>query len=142
MMKNTRKYGRFYSYLYKIPYNGDREELKASLVMQYTHDRTDSLHEMTDEEYCSCCYDMEKLCEHKNVYEYSVRQHRSRALHLMQQNGIDTTDWNRVNSFCKNPRIGNKEFYLLDIEELDDLILKLRAIMGKGGLRNKNNHKI
>ena len=56
---------------------------------------------------------------------------------LMQQAGIDTTDWQRINDFCRHPRIAGKEFARLTLEELDSLQTKLRSIMRKGGLKPK-----
>ena len=53
---------------------------------------------------------------------------------LMQQLGIDTTDWPRINAFCRDRRIAGKEFGALTLPELDVLALKLRAIQRSGGL--------
>ena len=52
----------------------------------------------------------------------------------MQQLGIDTTDWPRINAFCRDRRISGKEFGALTPPELDALALKLRAIQRSGGL--------
>ena len=38
---------RFYALFNKLPYQGDREEFKKQIVLQYTWNRTDSLKEMT-----------------------------------------------------------------------------------------------
>ena len=51
--------------------------------------------------------------------------------------GIDTTDWNRVNEFCNNPRIAGKPFVQVSTAELEQLAIKLRAIQRKGGLTDK-----
>ena len=51
--------------------------------------------------------------------------------------GIDTTDWNRVNEFCNNPRIVGKPFVQISTAELEQLAIKLRAIQRKGGLTDK-----
>lgn len=52
-------------------------------------------------------------------------------LHQMQLLGIDTTDWSRVNAYCRDKRIAGKEFRELSEEELDRLLIKLRAIRKK-----------
>lgn len=142
-------YSKFYALLNRLPYNGDREELKKSVVLQYTWNRTEHLHEMTEREYNDCCEGLEKMvpgadtgCQHRgqkpwvNSKEYFERRRwRSVCLKLMQQLGIDTTDWVRVNAFCQDGRIAGKVFKELSIEELEVLSRKLRSIERKGGLR-------
>ena len=59
---------------------------------------------------------------------------RRSALHQLQLYGVDTTDWNKVNEFCKQPRIADKAFRDLDCEELEALTKKMRVIIRK---RNK-----
>ena len=71
----------------------------------------------------------------REIAREELRRKRSVALHLLQKNGIDTTDWNCVNAYCKNPRISGKEFGKLTVEELELLCIKLRLIMRKD---NKN----
>ena len=39
-----------------------------------------------------------------------LRKERSATPKLMQKAGIDTTDWNRINRSCLDPRIAGKEF--------------------------------
>jgi hypothetical protein len=56
----------------------------------------------------------------------------------MHKAGVDTTDWQRINDFCRNPKIAGKAFAQLGVKDLDALQVKLRAIMGKGGLRQTN----
>jgi hypothetical protein len=55
----------------------------------------------------------------------------------MQQMGIDTTDWARINDFCRHPRIAGREFSKLNISGLDKLQKKLRAIQKRGGLKRR-----
>jgi hypothetical protein len=50
----------------------------------------------------------------------------------MQRMGIDTTDWTRVNEFCRNPRIAGRDFARIDVDGLVALQRKLRAMMRKG----------
>lgn len=47
MAQEVTNFARFYASFNKLPYDGDREEFKKSIVMQYTWNRTDSLREMT-----------------------------------------------------------------------------------------------
>ena len=126
MTQEVTNFARFYALFNKLPCTGDREGLKKQIVLQYTWDRTESLREMTSKEYEACCCALEEL-----------RRKRSVCLKLMQQLGIDTTDWNRVNEFCNNPRIAGKPFVQISTAELEQLAIKLRAIQRKGGLTDK-----
>ena len=103
----SRNYARFYTLLNRLP-TEDKDELKASLVSQYTGGRTESLREMTYNEYDAMCEDMQRMDENykaREIYREQLRQKRSTVLKLMQKQGIDTTDWNRVDAYCQNPRI-------------------------------------
>ena len=60
-----------------------------------------------------------------------LRRRRSEVLKLMQQLGIDTTNWNRVDAFCEDVRIAGKAFRHISIDELEVLAVKLRAIKRK-----------
>ncbi len=124
-------YSKFYMLMGLMVYEGDREELKESLVSQFTGGRTSHLHEMERKEY-------EALCAHLDTvtnYSRTMRRKRSLCLHLMQRLKIDTADWNRVNLFCQDARIAGKPFARIGIDELDALAVKLRSIENKGGLR-------
>ena len=140
MAQEVTNFARFYASFNKLAYRGDREEFKKSIVLQYTCKRTDSLREMTRKEYNTCCDALEKLTgkdEWRQKMREELRYRRSVCLKLMQQLGIDTTDWNRVNEFCNNPRIAGKPFVQISTAELEQLAIKLRAIQRKGGLTDK-----
>lgn len=129
MAQQVTNFGRFYSAIRALKPIGDRDEVKCQIVWQYTNGRTDSLREMTRDEYDRCCTDLER----KSGQREQLRKERSATLKLMQKAGIDTTDWNRVNAFCLDPCIAGKEFARLTIEEHPKLRRKLRAIDSKGG---------
>lgn len=140
MAQEVTNFARFYALFNKLPYQGDREEFKKQIVLQYTWNRTDSLKEMTAKEYEVCCTALEKLSgqdEWRQKLREELRRKRSVCLKLMQQLGIDATDWNRVNEFCNNPRIAGKPFVQVSTAELEQLAIKLRAIQRKGGLTDK-----
>ena len=140
MSQEVTNFARFYALFNKLPYQGDREEFKKQIVLQYTWNRTDSLKEMTAKEYEVCCTALEKLSgqdEWRQKLREELRRKRSVCLKLMQQLGIDTTDWNRVNELCNNPRIAGKPFVQVSTAELEQLAIKLRAIQRKGGLTDK-----
>lgn len=133
MAQQVTNFGRFYTAIRAMGIIGDRDEVKRQLVWQYTNGRTDSLREMTRQEYDRCCEDLER----RNGYRDQLRKERSATLKLMQKAGIDTTDWNRVNAFCLDPRITGKVFARLTTDELAQLRRKIRAIDSKGGFTIK-----
>lgn len=125
-------FARFYTLFNKLPYGGDREELKRQTVSQYTWGRTEHLREMTRKEYESCCSGLEKMVpgyeKSREQYIQEMKRKRSAVLHQMQLYGIDTSDWSRVDNFCLSPRIAGKKFRELDGDELDALLVKIRMI--------------
>lgn len=128
-MEKGFNYARFYTLLKKMP--GADKEL---LVSQYTSGRTTHLRETTQQEYNKMCRDMEQVAGYDEFVEgirRQLRRKRSVCLKLMQQLGIDTTDWNRVNAFCEDARIAGKAFRHISIDELEVLAVKLRAIKRK-----------
>lgn len=132
-MEIGRNYARFYALFKKMP-GADKE----MLVEQYTNGRTVHLHETSKQEYDAMCNDMEKMTGYDEFVEgirKQLRQRRSVCLKLMQQLGVDTTDWARVDNFCLNSRLAGKPFRNISIEELEDLAVKLRTIKRKGGLK-------
>ena len=130
MAGSVKNYRRFYAAFKKVPHYGDEEEQKEALVSTYTKGRTSHLREMTTREYTDMCKALENMCG----YGDQRKRHRSICLHLMQEFGVNTGDWQCVNDFCSHPRICGKVFARLDIPELEALERKLRAIKRKGGL--------
>lgn len=132
LVRKPETYGAFYNLLNRLP-TSDRDALKESVVLQYTDNRTSSLREMSLQEYNAAVAGMQKLVP--PTYQEQLikirRQKRSSVLHQMQLLGIDTSNWDKVNSFCQDSRIAGKEFRDLDCEELDALQVKLRAIRRK-----------
>lgn len=128
-----RNYHRFYASLQRICV-GDADDMKATLVSSFTEGRTTHLHEMSRREYDTMC----STLEDRIGWKARLRKSRSVCLRLMQQLGIDTTDWERVNCFCQDSRISGEVFYRLGVEELNRLQVKLRAIMKNGGLKPKS----
>ena len=134
-MQKVTNFRRFYALLKRMP--GADKQL---LVYQHTHGRTDSLRELTVAEYRALCDDMERATgydEVRRALRDELKHRRSIVLKLMQQLDIDTTDWERVDAFCLEPRIAGKKFRPLNIDELKKLAVKLRTIHGKGGLKQK-----
>lgn len=139
-MEEKRNYGWFYGLLRCLPFDGDRDELKRILVKQYTFGRTESVREMTAGEYGSLCRALEgevSRDDRRRVAASELRKRRSMCLKLMQELGVDTTDWCRVDAFCEDVRIAGKRFARLSEDELVALGRKLRTIKRKGGLGRK-----
>lgn len=134
----ARNYARFYVLLNRMP-APDKEELKASLVNQYTGGRTESLREMTAKEYDAMCDALQQAdtgYKAREIARAELRRRRSAVLHQLQLMGIDTTDWDRVNAYCQHPRIAGKEFRRLTALELEQLNIKLRIIRRKDKEKN------
>lgn len=107
---------------------------KETLVYQFTQNRTVHLHQMLDKEYDAMCRQMEDITgyDERRRKQYDIlRKARSGVLHQLQIYGIDTTDWNRVDAFCKDPRIAGKRFKELGVDELNCLNTKIRIIIRK-----------
>lgn len=124
-----KSYGRFWRAWNRLSHR-DSEEEKRLMVQSWTNGRTEHLSEMTQGEYDAACKELEAA----SGYDRELKRRRSICLRLMQGLQIDTSDWQRVNDFCRNPRISGKPFGRLSVEELESLSVKLRAIARKGGL--------
>ena len=131
-MQEVTNFARFYSILKRVPKIGDNEYLKKEIVSVATGGRTESLKEITRKEYDDLCNILEKrFPEKRNIYVEQRRKKRSSCLKLLQKIGVDTTNWTAINNYCKSPKIAGKVFADLDIEELQQLSLKLRMILKK-----------
>lgn len=111
---------------------GIDDEEKRAILLDLTDGRTSSTKDLTNEEAQYLCgylngHYSERLEEQKK----DLRKRRSACLIRMQQLGMDTTDWNKVNSFCEDKRICGKPFYKLQTGDLNVLISKLEAIIRK-----------
>lgn len=129
MIDQKRNYARFYSLMKHMP-NADKE----TLVSQYSNGRTTHLREMSDREYRAMCDGMERVAgdhERREALRRALKSKRSAALHQMQLLGINTTDWQSVDAFCRNKRIAGKNFRELSGEELEALTNKVRIILRK-----------
>lgn len=133
MKQQVTNFARFYTAIRALNPIGDRDDVKKSIVFQYTNGRTDSLREMTRAEYNKCCEDLERKTGHKD----ELRKERSATLKLMQKMGVDTTDWNRINLLCRDARIIGKDFYNITSDEHRELRRKLRGIERKGGIHRR-----
>lgn len=132
MGKKKRNYSRFYA-LCKAK-GIDLEQYKDDLISQFTRGRTTSLKDMKDSEYdemCDCIQSGRRQSESRDDYVLRRKKMRSAVLKRIQQLGVDTTDFDKVNAFCQNSRIAGKPFGMLTIEELESLIPKLEAILRK-----------
>ena len=131
-MQEVTNFARFYSILKRVPKIGDNEYLKKEMVSVATGGRTESLKEITRKEYDDLCNLLEKrFPEKRDIYVEQRRKKRSSCLKLLQKIGVDTTNWTAINNYCKSPKIAGKVFADFDIEELQQLSLKLRMILKK-----------
>ena len=133
MSGQVTNFARFYTLLNRMPYVGDKEDLKRDLVLQGTNGRTGSLREVSKKEYAAICEAMERVAPVNDPDKFAeqLRKSRSVCLRLMQKIGVDTTSWKAVNDYCKSPKIAGADFRVLSIDDLDRLSLKLRMILKK-----------
>lgn len=134
MAQEVTNFARFYSLLKWMKFfnESQREEAKLSFVRQFTNGRTDSLREMTKTEYDIMCSILENTTGYtleKSMAE--LRRWRSICLRLMQEIGVDTTDWKAVDNYCRSPKIAGRDFHRLHPFSLERLSLKLRMILKK-----------
>lgn len=132
MKQQITNFGRFYSAFHKLTIHGERDDAKRQFVLQYTAGRTDSLKEMTRKEYTELCIAIEGM----NGTRDELKRRRSITLKLMQELGVNTTDWAQINDFCRHPRISGKPFGQLSVDELMELATKLCSIKRKGWVRS------
>ena len=145
MAQEVTNFARFYGILKKSYSFATRElgeEFKQGVVSQFTDGRTTSLREMTRKEYDEMCDKLEGFTvKLVRIAQDELRQQRSVCLRLMQKIGIDTTDWARINDFCRHPRIAGKPFARITAQGLEELAVKLRSIRRKGGLRERKREE-
>lgn len=128
------KYSRFYASFNQLPYDGDREDLRHSIIMAHTDHRTDSLRMLSEREYNNLCESIERKVRDLKVRQPKrecLKKKRRTVLVLLSSYGIDTTSWEEVNRFCQQKQIAGKLFSKLTAEELDNLSRKMRSILGK-----------
>lgn len=119
-------YKRFFGLLkaYNVP-NEERDAIIAGV----TGGKKTSLRDLTLREYGEVCKVLE--AHFGNIGE--LRAERSRVLKLMQQMGVNTSSWDRVNALTTDKRIAGKRFAKLSTDELKELYRKLKGIQRKGG---------
>lgn len=136
-MNKIKNFARFYALLKNIP--GERDELKEQLCLNFSGNRTNSLHELTPQEYNAMCVALERSNPPRQLSEAAhtaeIKRQRSAVLKRIQKIGIDTTDFSAVDEFCLDKRIAGKVFRHLTIEDLKKLVPKLEGIIRKDRAR-------
>lgn len=113
----------------------DAAAAKERLAMEVSGGRTTSLRELSREELSALREGLRQATGStptptRKGSRYR-RRVRSRVLHLLEDYGIDTSDWEAINAFCRDKRIAGKDFGRLTEEELEALARKLYAIIRK-----------
>ena len=101
------------------------------MLLELTDGRTASTRELTAREALYLCGYLNGQTQDTDTERAMLRRRRSGVLARMQRYGVDTTDWERVDAFCLNPRIAGKRFCRLDGGELLALTAKLEAMLRK-----------
>lgn len=136
--KKHNPHARFYGLIAQM--NGaDKDEL----VWKYSHTLTTSLAEFYEKrpaDYQRMINDMQRIVDQTPyeakgrtalIIERELKKRRSAILIRLQKLGIDTTNWNTVNKFMRNPKIAGKTLGEMDSDEMDMLIPKLESILAK-----------
>lgn len=126
------RFHKFYGLLNALPYDGDRQELKESLVNGVSLGRTVHLRELSDTEYEVLCMKLNHVVK-VELTEGRQRMKRKRraVLLLMKEYGLDTRHWTVIDGFCLQPCIAGKRFKDLTADELDNLNRKMHSILNK-----------
>lgn len=133
--RNT--HSKFYALINQMP-NAD----KGELVWQHSNMLTTSLSEFYEKkprEYRAMVESMQRSVDELNgkkdvaitFEEREKKRLRSAILKRLQLHGVDTTNFNRVNSFMEQKRIAGKRLYEMSIDEMKELIPKLESILLK-----------
>lgn len=133
-------FGKFYALLKQMP-GVDMEQVKESLVWQFSGLRTYSLREMTGKEYMEMLRHIENVIARK-PNERVIKKLRSGILHRLQKHGVDTTSWDAVNSFLLNPRVAGKLLFEMSVEEMQALTGKLEAILEKDRKKQQDINRL
>lgn len=127
-----RTYHKFYGLLNALPYDGDRGELKTSLVDSISLGRTEHLRELTEAEYEALCMKLSYLVKQELTEgRKMIKRKRRVVLLLLQEYGLDTKYWAVVDGFCLQACIAGKRFKDLTVTELENLSRKMRSILNK-----------
>lgn len=114
--------------------HGLDEETHRSMILDLTNGRTDSTRDLTynEAQYLSG-YIQGAAHENRDlsIGERAIKRQRSGVLKRMQLLGVNTTDWESVNTFLCDARIAGKPLYKLDSDELQAVIKRLEAILKK-----------
>lgn len=152
MQHNRSPFARFFALLSKLPHLD-----KDDLVWQYSHMLTTSLNELYSkrpDKYQAMIADMQAMVnelalpnsriwdakpEQKGQSTAELKKYRSAILLRLQKHGIDTTNWDIVNRFMRQPRIAGKTLGEMSIAELKAFIPKIESILQKNSDKKQNN---
>ena len=108
---------------------GIGKEEKEAMLLDLTDGRTCHTNELTHKE---SIYLWGYLNGQTASSGYDpIKTHRSGCLKIMQKIGVDTTDWNAINSYCLDKRTAGSVFYDLTIDDLKKLRKRLEKILKK-----------
>ena len=116
--------------------NGLSEEQRRAMIYELTDGRTNSTKDLT---YAAAQYlsgflnGAAQMADNigAELEKKAMKRMRSAVLKRLQQIGIDTTDWDKVNAFLSSKKIAGKPLYNLGYDELQALIPKLESIKKK-----------
>ncbi len=146
-------HARFYGLLKHFPHM-----TKEDLVWQYSGMLTTSLSDFYQKKpgaYYAMVSEMQKIANKMEAEKpkkdelppalaggQEIKKLRSAILHRLQKYGIDTTNWDKVNSFMENPRIAGKRLYSMSADEMHAFIAKMEVILGKDKIRSEEFNRL
>lgn len=125
-----RNYPRFFVMLREAHPALELKEAKSLIALSYSQGRTESLSELTDNEFNKAFLDLHRV-HSSTTREQELKKARRTLLLQLEKYGVDTNDWEAVDEFLCQPRIANKRFVELSKEELEVVTKKMRAINSK-----------
>lgn len=134
IMAKRRNFSAFHAIMRLIPYDGDKEELKDYMVYNVTNGRTQSLREVSREEYSLLCKSIERGLPYDPEREarlQELRRYRDIVRGILRDIGLDVTQDNEVDGYLKSPTLAGKALRFVKLEEFEKLIKQLRMILHK-----------
>lgn len=136
---------KFWTLLAQMPGYDEKykEVIKEAWVLRFSDDKTESLTELYNRFPGRFKAMIKALYENiRQDHEKAVKSARSAILHRLQLYGVNTADWNAVNTFMCRPQIAGKELYKMTLDELQALIPKLESILMKDAIIQREIRKM
>lgn len=124
-MADNRQLARFHALLKEAGALANKFDVLASVGVA-------SAKYLTDAQCDTLCAALSKMVAAKNTTDADLRRKRSHVLALCTDLGAwDGRDWGKLNAFMRQKRIAGKLLPECSMEELNELVIKLRMMLTK-----------